>query len=104
MPTPHQIDEQIQHERDAIAQGLKRLRESTKRLEEKEYSSASIYGVTSIDSLLPLDTNRIKETNKRIHEGHTGQSFREIKQYLADIEPLAAAAITCKITIDKVFS
>jgi len=104
MPTPHQIDEQIQHERDAIAQGLKRLRESTKRLEEKEYSSASIYGVTSIDSLLPLVTNRIKETNKRIHEGHTGQSFREIKQYLADIEPLAAAAITCKITIDKVFS
>jgi DNA-directed RNA polymerase len=104
MPTPAQIDEQLNHERDAIAQGLKRLREQTRTLEDKEYSSASVYGVTTIDALLPLVVNRIKETNTRIHEGHTGVSFREIKKYLADIEPLAAAAITCKITIDKVFS
>lgn len=104
MPTPAQIDEQINHERDAIAQGLKRLRENTKNLEDKQYASASIYGITTIDALLPLVVNRIKETNNRIHEGHTGVSFREIKQYLADIEPLAAAAITCKLTIDKVFS
>ena len=104
MPTPAQIDEQINHERDAIAQGLKRLRDNTKKLEEKDYSSASIYGITTIDALLPLVVERIKETNSRIHKGHTGQSFKEIHQYLADIEPLAAAAITCKITIDKVFS
>ncbi len=104
MPTPAQIDEQINHERDAIAQGLKRLRDNTKKLEEKDYSSASIYGITTIDALLPLVVERIKETNLRIHKGHTGQSFKEIHQYLADIEPLAAAAITCKITIDKVFS
>ena len=104
MPTPAQIDEQINHERDAIAQGLKRLRDNTKNLEDKSYASASIYGITTIDALLPLVVNRIKETNTRIHEGHTGVSFREIKKYLADIEPLAAAAITCKITIDKVFS
>ena len=104
MPTPAQIEEQVNHERDAIAQGLKRLRENTKNLESKEYASASIYGVTTIDALLPLVVNRIKDTNKRIHEGHTGQSFKEIKKYLSDIEPLAAAAIASKITIDKVFS
>ena len=52
MPTPAQIDEQINHERDAIAQGLKRLRENTKRLEEKEYASASVYGITTIDTCL----------------------------------------------------
>jgi len=104
MPTPAQIDEQINHERDAIAQGLKRLKDNTKNLESKEYASASIYGITTIDALLPLVVNRIKETNLRIHKGHTGVSFREIRKYLSDIEPLAAAAITCKITIDKVFS
>jgi len=104
MHTPHQIDEQIRHERAAIAQGLERLKENTKRLEDKSYASASIYGIASVDALLPLVVNRIKETNKRIHEGHTGQSFKEIHKYLVDIEPLAAAAITCKITIDKVFS
>ena len=104
MPTPAQIDEQINHERDAIAQGLKKLRDNTKRLEEREYASASIYGITTIDALLPLIVQRIKDTNNRIHEGYTGQSFKEIKQYLSDIEPLAAAAIATKITIDKVFS
>ena len=104
MPTPAQIDEQIKHERDAIAQGLQRLRDNTKKLEEKEYASASIYGITSIDALLPAVVDRIKDTNKRIHEGRIGQSFKEIRQYLADIEPLAAAAIACKVTIDKVFS
>ena len=104
MPTPAQIDEQINHERDAIAQGLKRLRENTKNLEDKSYASASIYGITTIDALLPLVVERIKKTNNHIHERHIGRSFKEIHKYLADIEPLAAAAITCKITIDKVFS
>ena len=33
MHTPHQIDEQIKHERAAIAQGLERLKENTKSLE-----------------------------------------------------------------------
>lgn len=104
MPTPAQIDEQINHERDAIAQGLKRLKENTKNLEDKDYASASIYGITTIDALLPLVVNRIKETNSHIHERHIGKSFKEIHKYLADIEPLAAAAIACKITIDKIFS
>ena len=53
MPTPAQIDEQINHERDAIAQGLKGLKDNTKNLEEKSYASASIYGITTIDALLP---------------------------------------------------
>jgi len=104
MPTPAQIDEQINHERDAIAQGLKRLKDNTRNLEDKEYASASIYGITTIDALLPLVVARIKETNSRIHERHIGRAFKEIHKYLSDIEPLAAAAIACKITIDKVFS
>ena len=54
MPLPHQIDEQIKHERAAIAQGLKRLKENTKRLEEKDYASASVhtFQVNFIDSQL----------------------------------------------------
>ena len=50
MSTPHQIDEQIKHERAAIAQGLKRLKENTKKLEEKDYASVfiSIYGIIKI--------------------------------------------------------
>ena len=104
MPTPSQIEEQVQLERDQIAQGLKRLRKNTKQLEEKSYASASVYGIASIDTLLPLVVERIKSTTNRIKEGKTGRSFKEIQKYLADLEPLAAAAIACKITFDKVFS
>ena len=42
MPTPAQIDEQIQLERDQIAQGLKRLHKNTRQLEEKSYGSATV--------------------------------------------------------------
>ena len=104
MPTPAQIDEQVELERDQIRQGLKRLRDNTKKLEEKEYASAAIYGVASIDVLLPLVVKQIEDTNQRIRKGNAGKAFKEIAQYLADLEPLAAAAITCKLTIDKVFS
>ncbi len=104
MPTPAQIEEQVQLERDQISQGLKRLRKNTYKLEERNYASATVYGIATIDALLPLVVDRIKDTTNRIKEGKTGRSFKEIQQYLADLEPLAAAAIACKITFDKVFS
>ena len=98
------IDEQVQLERDQISQGLKSLTDNTMKLENKSYASASIYGIASIDTILPLVVKRIEETNRRIHEGHSGLAFKDIHNRLADIEPLAAAAIACKITFDKVFS
>ena len=105
MPTPAQIEEQIQLERDAIAQGLKKLRENTRKLEERSYASASVYGVATIDVLLPLVVARIEETIvNQVNKGKNGAAFREIKQYIADLEPLASAAIACKVTMDKVFS
>jgi DNA-directed RNA polymerase len=104
MATPAQIDEQIQLEREQIRQGLKELRRNTRKLEEKEYASAAVYGVASVQTLIPLVTDRIVDTTNRIHEGRTGVAFKEIRQYLADIEPEVAAAITAKVTMDKVFS
>ena len=104
MPTPAQIDEQIQLEREAISQGLKRLHKNTYDLENKSYASATVYGAASIDTLLPLVVARIENTTNRIKEGKTGASFKEIQQYLADVEPLAAAALAVKLTFDKVFS
>ena len=104
MPTPAQIDEQIQLERDAIAQGLKKLHKNTRDLEGKEYASATVYGAASIDTLLPLVVARIEATTIRLKKGQAGAAFKDIQQYLADIDPLAAAAIAVKVTFDKVFS
>ena len=104
MATPAEIDAQVQLERDQINQGLKRLQEQRRQLEAKSYASATIYGVASIDALLPQLVERIKETNHRISQRQNGVAFKEIAVYLADIEPLATAAIALKITFDKVFS
>ena len=104
MPTPAQISEQVELEREQIRQGLKQLRDNTKKLEEKDYASASVYGVASIDTLLPLVVERIKRTTDRIYERHNGVAFADIHKYLSNLEPEVAAAITCKVTFDKVFS
>lgn len=104
MPTPAEIDEQVQLERDQIAQGLKRLHKNTQDLEEKSYASASVYGIASIDMLLPLVVRRIEETtHDRLTRG-TGHQFQLVKEYVSQLEPLASAAIALKITFDKVFS
>jgi DNA-directed RNA polymerase len=104
MPTPAQIDEQVQLERDQIRQGLKRLRDNTDALQQRSYASATVYGIASIDVLLPVLVKRLEDTNNRIHEGKNGVAFKEISQYISQLEPLAAAAIALKLTFDKVFS
>ena len=104
MATPQQIDEQIKLERLQISQGIEQLRKNTKQLENKQYASATVYGITSIDTLLPLVIKKIEDTNNRIKEGKTGRAFKEINQYLEPLEPLAAATIALKITFDKVFT
>jgi DNA-directed RNA polymerase len=103
MATPAQINEQVELERESIRQGLKKLQENTRRLEEKSYASASVYGISSIDALMGPLVERIKDTNSRIHERKNGVAFKEISQFLADVEPMAAAAIALKLTFDKVF-
>ena len=104
MATPAEIDEQIQLEREQIRQGLKELRRNTKQLEEKEYASAAVYGVASVQTLIPLVTAQITDTVLRIKKGKTGAHFADIWQFLSDVEPEAAAAIAAKVTMDKVFS
>jgi DNA-directed RNA polymerase len=104
-PTPQDlINEQVELERSQVSQGLKRLNDNTFKLEDKDYASASVYGIASIDTLLPLIVERITITKLQIRKGKNGVVFKEIHKYLVGLEPLAAAAIACKITFDKVFS
>jgi len=104
LATPAEISAQVDLEREQIRQGLKKIRDNTAKLEDKEYASATAYGVASIEQLLPLVVARIQSTNDRIRERKTGKAFKEIIQYLSDIEPEVAAAIACKVTFDKVFA
>ena len=104
MATPAEISAQVDLEREQIRQGLNKIRDNTTKLEDKEYASATAYGVASIEQLLPLVVARIHETRLRLRKGQAGVAFREIQKYLKDVEPEVAAAIACKVTFDKVFA
>ena len=104
MPTPAQIEEQVKQEREQIRLGIAKLKDNTRKLEERSYASASVYGAASIEALMPKLVARIESTNNRIHEGKTGVAFKEIQQFLTQLEPIAAAGLTLKVTFDRVFS
>lgn len=104
MATPAEISAQVDLEREQIRQGLNKIRDNTAKLEDKEYASATAYGVSSIEQLLPLVVTRIQGTRLRLRKGQAGVAFRDIHKYVTDVEPEVAAAIACKVTFDKVFA
>ena len=104
MATPAQIDEQVALEREQIKQGLQRLRDNTRKLQEQSYASATVYGITSIDALLPSLVKHIEESSEYRLKRGSGHQFDIIKNYVSQLEPLASASISLKITFDKVFS
>ena len=104
MATPAQIDEQVALEREQIKQGLQRLRDNTRKLQDQSYASATVYGATSIDALLPALVKYIEETTEYRLKRGSGHQFDIIKNYVTQLEPLAAAAIALKLTFDRVFS
>ncbi len=81
-PTEAQIEEQLEWERHAKAQGLSRLHQQTAKLEAQDYASASVYGIASIDCIMPRVMTEIERTTQRIHHGQAGAHFKAIAEYL----------------------
>ena len=104
MATPAQIEEQVQLERDQIRKGINKLRSNTDKLERSDYASASCYGSASISAILPKVVEEIDNTRSRLARGQNGPAFKEIRQYLDDLDTLALASIALKLTFDKTFS
>lgn len=104
MPTPSEIDRQIKLEREQIRLGLQQLHANTQNLEDRNYASSSVYGVASIEQLMPVVAERIATTRDSLKKRRTGAYFKDVSRFIFDIEPEAAAGIACKVTFDKVFS
>ena len=104
MATPSDIARQNQLEREAISFGKQKLQESLQQLAEKNYSSASVYGVASIRECLPSVINEIAETRLKIQKGRSGYCYTAVAEHLDNLEDLAIASITLKCIFDQVFS
>ena len=53
MLTKSNIADQVRLERDQIRKGKEKLYGNTQKLEEQSYASASLYGSTTLQALIP---------------------------------------------------
>ena len=103
---PADLERQERFERKQISGGLEKIRSNTKKLLEQDYASATVFGSASIDTLLPLIIEQInlkKEKRKKVAVKGAGH-LMELIPYLFALDTESQAAITAKITFDKVFS
>ena len=104
METHTNLHRQFLLEQEAISCGRQRLHDSMKKLEEKSYASASVYGVSSIKEALPYLITKVEDTKFKLKTGQAGKFYKDIALYLDELEPLAIATIMLKVTFDRVFS
>ena len=108
MATPAQIDEQVKLERECIKCGVDRLHKDTRKAEEREYASSSIYGNSSIQAAQEHVAKLILSTFNRINEGKNAVAFADIAHHLAQFNEIQEAHklanIALKRTFDTVFS
>ena len=103
MLTEKQIEDQQEFERKCISGGLERLRSRTRDLEEKTYASATVYGSSFVNSILPnliavIDTKKEKAKKQGAHLGAI------VNNNLMPVASDLQALLTCKVVFDHVFS
>jgi DNA-directed RNA polymerase len=106
MPTTADLEKQERFERRQIKGGLERIQHNTKKLLEKDYASATVFGSASIETLLPYLIEFIdekKKARKKVSVGGAGHLI-QLLPYIFDIDTESQAAITAKLTFDKIFS
>ena len=104
MPTPAQIEEQIKHEREAIKCGIAKITKQTRKAEEREYASSTVYGVSSIAAAQELVAVKILETFKRmVIQGKSGVAYADISQYLIQFNDPEQCHVLANIALKRLF-
>ena len=103
MPTSLDLERQVNFERKQIKGGLERFQHNTKKLLEKDYASATVFGSSSIETLLPYLVKYIDAKKEERQSILVGRQLHLIP-YLISLDSESQAAITAKITFDKIFS
>ncbi len=103
MPTSLDLERQVNFERKQIKGGLERFQNNTKKLLDKDYASATVFGSSSIETLLPYLVKYIDAKKEERQSILVGRQLHLIP-YLISLDSESQAAITAKITFDKIFS
>ena len=103
MLTEQQIEDQKEFERKQISGGLDRLHSNTKKLEEKTYASATVYGSACMSSILP-DLISFIESKKAKYKTIAGRNAVVFHNHILPNDSAIQAMLACKVVFDHVFS
>ena len=103
MLTEKQIEDQQTFERLQIKGGLEKLRSNTKKLEEQIYASASVYGSSCVNGILPDLIAYIDEKKKK-YTRFAGKDAVVVNRYIVPVDSEIQALLTCKVMFDHVFA
>ena len=102
MLTDKQIEDQQEFERRQIQGGKARLQSNTTKLEEKTYASATVYGSSSISSILP-DLIAFIDSKKERYKNLAGHNMQIFRKYILPVDSDLQALLVCKVVFDHVF-
>ena len=103
MLTEKQIDDQQEFERKQISGGLDKLMSNTKKLEDKTYGSATVYGSACMSSILP-DLIAYIDDKKERYKIIGAKDNVLLHKHVLPTESPVQALIATKIVFDMVFS
>ena len=104
MLTEQQIEDQKEFERKQISGGLDRLHSNTKKLEEKTYASATVYGSACMSSILPDLISFIESKKSKYLKIGGGHSMHVFHNHILPNDSSIQAMLACKVVFDHVFS
>ena len=104
MPTPIEVERQIDFERKQIRGGLEKLRKDTKNLEEKTYASATVYGSVAISEIMIDLIKHIDQKKEYKRQTKRGKDYRIHHNYTLPLDTDIQALLIAKVTFDHVFS
>ena len=103
MLTEKQIEDQQSFERKQIQGGLHKLRSNTQKLEEKTYASATVYGSSCVNGILP-DLIAFIDSKKKKYGTFAGKNMQVFHKHILPVPSDVQALLVTKVVFDHVFA
>ena len=101
MPTPAQIERQIQLETQQIQDGIAQLRDNTRKAQDSAYASSTVYAQKMLKTAIPevaKEINRIRAN--RLMRGKAGAALGDLARHTMTIDDETLALLVLKVLFD----
>ena len=101
MPTPAQIERQIQLETQQIQEGIAQLRDNTRKAQDSSYASSTVYAQKMLKTAIPAVAQEINKIRiNRLMRGKAGAALSDLARYTMTIDDETLALLVIKVLFD----